>query len=72
MTSLDRLLADFDAAKPAALARAISIVENERNGADDLLGRLHARVGKARRIGMTGPPGAGKSTTTTQLAASYR
>ena len=72
MTSLDKLLKDFDAAKPAALARAISIVENERNGADDLLARLHTRVGKARRIGMTGPPGAGKSTTTTQLAALYR
>jgi LAO/AO transport system kinase len=72
MTSLDKLLDDFDAAKPAALARAISIVENERNGADDLLARLHTRVGKARRIGMTGPPGAGKSTTTTQLATLYR
>jgi LAO/AO transport system kinase len=72
VTSLDRLMHDFDAAKPAALARAISIVENERNGADDLLSRLHSRTGKARRIGMTGPPGAGKSTTTTQLAAAYR
>ena len=72
MTSLDKLLNDFDAAKPAALARAISIVENERNGADDLLARLHTRVGRARRIGMTGPPGAGKSTTTTQLATLYR
>jgi LAO/AO transport system kinase len=72
MTSLDKLLNDFDAAKPAALARAISIVENERNDADDLLARLHTRVGKARRIGMTGPPGAGKSTTTTQLATLYR
>lgn len=72
MTSLERLLQDFDAGRPAALARAISIVENERAGADELLGHLHPRVGRARRIGMTGPPGAGKSTTTTQLATAYR
>lgn len=72
MTPLERLLQDFDAGRPAALARAISIVENERAGADELLGHLHPRVGRARRIGMTGPPGAGKSTTTTQLATAYR
>ncbi|HJU73247.1 MAG TPA: methylmalonyl Co-A mutase-associated GTPase MeaB, partial [Gemmatimonadaceae bacterium] len=69
---LEQLLTDFDAGKAAALARAISIVENERQGADDLLGHLNSRLGRARRIGMTGPPGAGKSTTTTQLAAAYR
>lgn len=72
MTSLERLLEDFDAGRPAALARAISIVENERAGADELLSHLHPRLGRARRIGMTGPPGAGKSTTTTQLAMAYR
>jgi LAO/AO transport system kinase len=72
LSKLDQLLESFDAGKPAALARAISIVENEREGTDDLLGRLHPRTGRARRIGMTGPPGAGKSTTTTQLAAAYR
>jgi len=72
LSALDRLFAGYDAGQPAALARAISIVENERDGADDLLSRLHSRVGRARRIGMTGPPGAGKSTTTTQLAAAYR
>jgi LAO/AO transport system kinase len=67
-----RLIADFDARKPAALARAISIVENQRAGFDALLGALHPRIGRARRIGITGPPGAGKSTVTTQLAAAYR
>jgi LAO/AO transport system kinase len=67
-----RLLADFDARKPAALARAISIVENQRTGFDTLLGALHPRIGRARRIGITGPPGAGKSTVTTQLATAYR
>ncbi|MGQ0539555.1 MAG: methylmalonyl Co-A mutase-associated GTPase MeaB, partial [Gemmatimonadaceae bacterium] len=72
MSSTGRLLEEFAARRPAALARAVSIVENERDGADELLARLHNRVGRARRIGMTGPPGAGKSTTTTRLAAAYR
>ena len=67
-----RLLTDFDARRPAALARAISIVENRRAGFDALLGALHPRLGRARRIGITGPPGAGKSTLTTHLAAAYR
>jgi LAO/AO transport system kinase len=67
-----RLIADIDAGKPAALARAISVVENQREGFDALLGALHPRIGRARRIGITGPPGAGKSTVTTHLTTAYR
>jgi LAO/AO transport system kinase len=66
------LLADFDAGKIAALARAVSLVENQRDGFEQLLSTLHPRVGRARRIGVTGPPGAGKSTLTTQLISHYR
>ena len=66
------LLAQFAEGKKAALARAVSIVENRRAGADRLLAELHARLGRARRIGVTGPPGAGKSTLTTELAGAYR
>ncbi|MBK8249206.1 MAG: methylmalonyl Co-A mutase-associated GTPase MeaB [Gemmatimonadetes bacterium] len=70
--SVDQLLQDFDAGRPAALARAVSIVENQRGGYDTLLARLHSRVGRAQRIGITGPPGAGKSTLTTQLVLAWR
>ena len=66
------LLGGFEARKPAALARALSIVENRRRGADELLAALHSRMGHARRIGVTGPPGAGKSTLTTVMAAAFR
>ena len=55
-----------------ALARAISVVENERPGFEALLDELHDGVGRARRIGITGPPGAGKSTLTAALALRYR
>ena len=67
-----RLIADFDAGKPAALARAVSLVENQRDGFEHLLTTLHPRMGRARRIGVTGPPGAGKSTLTTGLVNEYR
>ena len=70
--SLAPLLERFRAGQPAALARAVSIVENRREGSDHLLAALHPSVGRARRIGVTGPPGAGKSTLTTRLVAAYR
>jgi len=66
------LLGQFAEGKKAALARAVSIVENRRSGADRVLAELHPKLGRARRIGVTGPPGAGKSTLTTELTVAYR
>jgi len=55
-----------------ALARAISAVENRQAGWSDLLKSLFPHTGKSRILGMTGAPGAGKSTLVDQLAKHYR
>lgn len=71
-TRHDALLAEFDRGRKAALARVVSIVENHRPGFDAILAALHGRLGRARRIGITGPPGAGKSSLTNLLVQRLR
>ncbi len=68
----DLLLAGLRAGNTAALARAISVVENGRAGFERLLADVHPLLGRARRVGITGPPGAGKSTLVERLVTSYR
>jgi LAO/AO transport system kinase len=57
---------------PRALARAISTVENRGPESADLLKALFPHSGNARILGLTGAPGAGKSTLVDQLAKHYR
>jgi LAO/AO transport system kinase len=57
---------------PRALARAITTVENRAPESLALLKALFPHTGHARIIGMTGAPGAGKSTLVDQLAKEYR
>ncbi|MGA9363161.1 MAG: methylmalonyl Co-A mutase-associated GTPase MeaB [Bacteroidota bacterium] len=55
-----------------SIARAISIVENEDSGARGILRSIFPHTGRAYRVGITGPPGAGKSTIANKLARFYR
>ncbi len=65
---LRSLLESFQAGKRTALARSISLVENERSGFQEFLHRVLAAGPRARRVGVTGPPGGGKSSLIAALA----
>lgn len=71
---IETVLSGLDRREPAALARAISLVENQRDGFERILSHAHARLSETatRRIGITGPPGAGKSTLTERLIQAHR
>jgi LAO/AO transport system kinase len=67
-TIADRVLAG----DPRAVARAISLIENEDPSTAALVGAIFAHTGRAYLIGVTGPPGAGKSTLIDRLTAEIR
>ena len=68
LNHLDELCKDIFNSNRLAIARAMTIIENEKDGYTQLLSSLYRFIGKAFRIGITGPPGAGKSTLTNFLA----
>jgi LAO/AO transport system kinase len=68
VTLADRVLAG----DVRAIARAISIIENEAPEAAVLVRDLFPRTGGAYLVGVTGPPGAGKSTLVDRLTAAWR
>jgi LAO/AO transport system kinase len=69
---MSALLERFRSGQRVALARAISVVEDERPGFQDFLHEALSEGLRARRVGLTGPPGAGKSSLLAALAAAYR
>lgn len=68
MSRVDRLVQGFRRGDMRALARAISLVEASEAQGEELLAELARVDRRARLIGVTGPPGAGKSTLTAKLA----
>ncbi|MFA1610506.1 methylmalonyl Co-A mutase-associated GTPase MeaB [Halobellus rubicundus] len=69
---IERLVERLLAGEHRALARAITLIENRAPGHRDLVARLHGHAGDAAVVGVTGSPGAGKSTLVDKLARAYR
>ncbi|MFI5087084.1 MAG: methylmalonyl Co-A mutase-associated GTPase MeaB [Terriglobales bacterium] len=71
-TNIKNWVSRIRSGDPRALARAITTVENRAPESTELLKALFPHTGQARIIGLTGAPGAGKSTLVDQLAKEYR
>ena len=69
---LDLLVDRMLAGDRRALARLITRVENREPGVPEIMRRVHPRTGRAYTVGITGPPGAGKSTLVDRLTAAIR
>jgi LAO/AO transport system kinase len=70
--TLASLLADARDGQPRAIGRLISLVENQADELPVIMRELAPVTGRAQVIGLTGPPGVGKSTTITALLAALR
>ncbi|HEX6880264.1 MAG TPA: methylmalonyl Co-A mutase-associated GTPase MeaB [Terriglobales bacterium] len=71
-SSIQSWVEEIRRGNPRALARAITSVENRDERSHELLRSLFEHSGKSRIIGVTGSPGAGKSTLVDALAREYR
>ncbi|HEY7623840.1 MAG TPA: methylmalonyl Co-A mutase-associated GTPase MeaB [Candidatus Limnocylindria bacterium] len=71
-TAAEDLLARARSGDKRSIARLVSIVENDEPGAAGAMRALYPDTGRAQIVGVTGPPGGGKSTLVNRLAGVYR
>jgi LAO/AO transport system kinase len=69
---LEKLLERFERRDKVALARLITLIENHAPERNAVIERIYANTGHAHIVGITGPPGAGKSTLVNVMIAKYR
>lgn len=69
---LESLIERFRAGERGALARVLSLIENRHPASSEILDRLYRDTGRALTIGITGPPGGGKSTLVNALIREFR
>ena len=72
MAHLQELLARFDAGDVQSASRLMSVVERGGEDAERVLDAVFPRTGRAHRIAITGPGGAGKSTLINELTRTFR
>ena len=72
IAAADSLLAAARKGDKRSIARLLTIVENDEPGSAEVLRALYPETGRARILGVTGPPGGGKSTLVSRLASEYR
>jgi LAO/AO transport system kinase len=71
-TATGDLLARARSGDKRSIARLVSVVENDDPGAAEAMRELYPTTGRAQTVGITGPPGGGKSTLVNRLAGLYR
>ncbi len=69
---LEKLLERFERGDKVALARLITLIENHAPERNAVIERIYSKTGHAHIVGITGPPGAGKSTLVNLMIAKYR
>ena len=72
MTKTEEIAQGVLAGNRGSIARAITIIENDNTETQKLIASLYSHTGKAQIIGLTGPPGSGKSTLIEKIIREYR